>query len=66
MRARKATGQYSSHNTPGDGTGFSKMPEEDAQAFLQKQRPERNSTDFKGQGAERHTPASSGPRQNKE
>lgn len=26
MRTRKITGQYTAHNTPGDGTGFTHFP----------------------------------------
>lgn len=60
MRTRHATGRYTPHNTPGDGTGFSRVPESDAQAFMGKLSPERGATDAGPQGAERHAPVDSG------
>lgn len=56
MRARAQTGQYSGHNTPGDGTGFSKLPESDALTFMAKQTADAAGTVPARTLVERHTP----------
>jgi hypothetical protein len=34
MRTRERSGRYTGHNTPGDGTGMTKLPESDYDEIL--------------------------------